>query len=451
MALDISLISDNQAEAGVIATLIRHPSFINNIDYIKPGYFYNVENGCLYWCIEKLVQSGVENIDAFNLSSAINSNQAIKKKISEFNITDIQEYINLSQYTARDTLEEYKLLVDSVVTKAFKRDLFKCGGEIQQSCFNEDCGLAELNNIVNDKITGLSNKYIIGGESMKFGNKVRDIWGEICQERNDDGTYGIPSKIGVFNDYFTFSPGELILLTARMKRGKSAYFMNECIHKAIYNNIPTLMIDTEMSDKLFTKRMIASISGVELKRVENGKYNSEEAAKIEEAIELIENAPFVHEYMPDGYNPTKIESLCRHWKYKMDLQFFVYDYMKYDDTLSASEISNILGKMCDFLKNKIAGKLNIAVLSGAQLNRQNEVGSSDKIEMYCSTSIRWREKTAEEVARDGLECGNYCASIVLNRNGPQTDEGEYLDIMFDGNRMRIKGAKQHNGNNPFSI
>ncbi len=41
MANDISKIIDNQAESGVIATLVVHPEFILHSDFLKAGYFYN--------------------------------------------------------------------------------------------------------------------------------------------------------------------------------------------------------------------------------------------------------------------------------------------------------------------------------------------------------------------------------------------------------------------------
>ena len=91
------------------------------------------------------------------------------------------------------------------------------------------------------------------------------------------------------------------------------------------------------------------------------------------------------------------------------------------------------------------------MLAGAQLNRQNQVADSDKLERYVSSSIWWRDKSTEELARDGLDCGNFAATIDLNRNGEAMDDEEYIDFKFDGNRMRIEQSKkQHDkSSNPF--
>ena len=134
----------------------------------------------------------------------------------------------------------------------------------------------------------------------------------------------------------------------------------------------------------------------------------------------------------------------------MGLEFSIFDYIK-SDILSASENYNALGARCNFLKNNIAGDLDIAVLAGAQLNRQNQVADSDKLERYVSVSLHWRDKSPEEVRNDGIECGNFAATIDLNRLGEQMGEDQYIDFAFDGNKMRIEEAVQHkNYTTPFN-
>lgn len=448
MALDISMISDNQAEAGVIATLVYHPEFILHTDYLKPSYFYNVENGCIYWAIQELYKNGVETVDAINITNMLNSNRAVKKKIEQYNLSNMQDFINMSQYACRHTLEEYKLLVNNVVTMSFKRDLNKVSMEIQSACFSGDADLGKLNSLVNTKITKLTEQYITSNEIELFGSRIDDLWKEICGRRTEDGIYGIPSKFPAINEYFTYEPGELVLLKARMKRGKSAFFLNEAVHK-IKNGVPTLYLDTEMQDRLFAERLLANLTGIEVKRIKTGRYSAEEGRELEKMNEWIKKQPFVHMYIPQT-SDEEIYAIHKVLKYKMGLEFSIYDYIKSNVT-SSSENYNVLGQKCDFLKNTVAGELNVAMLAGAQLNRNNQVADSDKLERYVSSSVLWRDKTSEELAADGLDCGNFAATVDLNRNGEMMDDEDYIDFKFDGNRMRIEqSTKQHNKNKtPF--
>ena len=135
----------------------------------------------------------------------------------------------------------------------------------------------------------------------------------------------------------------------------------------------------------------------------------------------------------------------------MGLTFVVFDYIKSNET-STSDNYNILGAKCDFLKNKIAGELDLAVLSACQLNRMGEVADSDKINRYLSVGIKWDYKTQEMIANDGMSCGNTYAKIYVNRLGQQMqpdDENDYIDFIFSGETMTIVEAEQHEKSNKF--
>ena len=438
--MDIGMISDNQAEAALVATLLYHPDFVLHSEYLKPGYFYNVENACLYWAIDELYKSGVDNIDALNISNMINSDNRVKRKLEEYNITDIQQFISMAQFAARHTIEEYKLLVNRVVELSFKRELSKVAAEIQADCYNSEMDLSQMNSFVNDKLSALTEKYLVAHEIDTLGKHVDELWQEIIRRRGENGISGLPSKFPILNDYFTYEPGELVLLCAKMKRGKSAIMMNEAIHK-LKNGIPTLYLDSEMQDRLFYERMLANLAKVEVKKIKTGKYSYEEEQRLAKANDFIKEAPFVHMYLPKP-SDDEIYSIHKILKYKMGLGFSVYDYIKGDLT-DSSQLYNYLGARCNFLKNNIAGDLNIPVLAGAQLNRNSEIADSIKLLQYCSVAAYWREKTSEELAHDGIKCGNYCLNIKLNRLGEQMSEEEYLDFQFDGNIMTIREAEKH--------
>lgn len=410
-------------------------------DHLKPNHFYNKENGCIYWAIQELYKKGVDKIDAFNIESMINTNQAVKRMTEKFNVKDMQEFIELSSTISRSSSSEYNMLVNKVMEFAFKRELHGLLSKLSGECYNDEIDLEQLNNKVYKSIGDITEKFLATNSVEIFGDKIGELWDEVLQRRTDNGMFGLPSKFPTINNYFTYETTELVLLKARMKMGKSCFMMNEAIHK-LRMRIPTVYFDTEMADRLFLERMIANISGVELKKVKSGLYNEEESAKIEEAKSWIQEQPFVHIYNPQFTN-EEIYAICNILKYKIGLQFVIFDYMK-GNTLDSSALYNELGGRCDFLKNEVAGVLELAVLAACQLNRQNQVADSDKLERYASVSMSWRNKTSDEIIMDGEECGNYRLNISLNRLGEQMDDSEYIDFVFDGSKMRIdETEKQH--------
>lgn len=447
--MDALELADNQAESGVISTLVYHPEFILHTDYLKPGYFFNHDNGCIYWSISELYKMGIDNIDAFNISNMLSSNKAVQHTINKYNLPSIQEYIDLCGETARHTLEEYKLLAQSVVTLSYKRDLVRGMKEIEKVCMDKSISLSELNKKRNEILQKLDEKYIVSDEIKLLGDEAEDLWNEICDRRTDTGFYGIPSVFKILSNWFTYEPSELVVIQAKYKQGKSVVMMLEALHK-IKNGIPTLYVDREMSDRIFYERCLASLTGVDVKRIKNGRYSGEEEEKIKKANIWMKKQPFVHVYRPD-LSDEELYSMCKILKYKMGLQFVIDDYLKSNAT-SSSDNYNILGTRTDFLKNKIAGELNLAVLTAAQLNRQGEISDSLKINRYLSVGIKWFLKTQEQIASDGLQCGNAGMKIYINRLGeqqPEDDESAYLDFIFDGNKMMISEAEQHDSSNEF--
>ena len=445
--MDLSRISDNNSEAVVIATLVYHPEFIVHSEYLKPGYFYNIENGCIYWAISELYKNGIDKIDPLNIQTMLESNKAVYKKMKEHNLTNMQEFVDLCSEVARDTLEEYKLSVASVVTMAYRRDMIKASAEIERLCTNDSLSLSELNKKVDDRINGVTEKYLITDEIHTLGDIVDDIWEEIEGAWNDTGLSGLPSMIPKLNEYVTYEPSELVLISGRMKTGKSAFMLCESM-RMLKSGVPVLYIDTEISDKLFTRRVLSHLTGIPGNNIKNGNLSKEDKIKLKEAINWLREQPLVHEYRTQ-HNEDEIYALCKILKSKISLGFVVYDYIKADEKDSSANY-NLLGRMTDFFKNKIAGKLDVPVLAGAQLNRNDEIADSDKIYRYVSTGLKWRPKTAEEITQHGKDCGNFALSVDINRNGDMMGDDEWIDIVFDGARMRIQQApQQHVQANPF--
>ena len=64
----------------------------------------------------------------------------------------------------------------------------------------------------------------------------------------------------------------------------------------------------------------------------------------------------------------------------------------------------------------MAGNMDIPVLAGLQLNKlTGEVSDSQKPSRYGDVLIYWKEKTAEQLRTDTLECGNFCIGYFIRK------------------------------------
>lgn len=450
MSRSLSELVDDAAEGGVLASIIYHPEYLLSDNNLQPRFFYRQENQVLYWAINELVNNGVTKIDPLNLRNVIYSNAACRQVIENYGLSDFQEYINMAQVAARGTYEEFKLLANTVVSLAFRRELCLLSVDLGKECFNLKISLDDLNDFANNGINKVAEKFVFGGDSVQFGEKIDSIWEEICEDRNEDGSTGIPNLIPSLDEFFTLGKGELVLVAGKTGKGKSSYFLAQACF-ALQRGTPVAVIDSELTDKVYLPRLLANLSGVKVKTITSGRYTHEEEERIKKSIEYIKNSPgFVHEYCP-VFSKLQVDQICRKWYNRDKLGFLVYDYIKPNGRMQASEISQEMGLLADYLKS-LAGNLNIPILGGLQMNRvTNDLADSFKTERYADVLMYWLEKPAKLVNVDGLACGNFAVKVMKNRNGLTHPDNDYIDIKFVGDLMSITEADKHepHTDNPF--
>lgn len=439
---------DISAETGVICSLILYPNFALECTTLKEGHFYDIKNGVLYWSILKLVEKGVMKIDWQNISTQIKTDEDRHRIIGKDINDQVEEITENAHLRARESVDEYKQLVNRVVGLGFKRRLYQEIKKIENKCLTESTNdIAQINGEITSIMDNLAVDYISDEEIKSFADKVDHLWDKVKENRNPDGTFGSPPKWECLKEFFTYQNGELVLYCARRKAGKSVIALNEVVRQ-LKQGEKVVYFDTEMSDVQFFTRLLSHITQIPEKDIKSGNYGSEQRDIIENAKLWIKKQPLIHEYDPK-WTKEKIITKCKILHNQEKLTFFIYDYFKDTSgkTISSSEIYNELGNWCDSIKNSVLGALDIKGIAFAQLNRENRIADSDKIERYCSTGILWRKKTPEEIQKDGQECGNYLMQVMFNRIGGFHDEDDYCDMVFRGEILTIEECKkQHNKN-----
>lgn len=449
---NIDELSNTQSEAGIIATLISHPDFLLYSEQLKPNYFFDTTNSCLFWAISELYKSKIENIDAYNLITTIDSNKSIKRQIGE-EITpeNINTILSLSGYIARDTASEYKKLVSTVSELAFKRKMYKDLDACKADCFKEEATISDIHKNIQKRIDDAAVTFVTS-EVKPFSDIVADLWKETTSRFNVTGDGGYSSKFPAAIEYFTYEPNELVLCAAKRKRGKSLFALNESVDK-MSKGIGVIYVDTELTDRLFNERLLAHLAQVKFKNLRRGLFNSEEAQRIKDSLLWISQQTFYHLHIP-SWDKDKLYLIAKKLKREKNTTFFVFDHLKTTDSADSSQAYHELGRKINFLKDIICGELGYAGLALAQLNRAGDIGDSFKLEQEVSTVINIEKKTEEEILRetvikeDGTKenCGNYKLFVKANRNGNEMDDiaTEYISLMFYGDLCSFsQSPRQH--------
>lgn len=437
-------INSIESESGVIASLIHNPELSFYSEYLLPNHFTNKENRCVYTAICDLARKGITTIDAYNIIECLNSSEATRKYADELSVDKLQELVEMSDVLARGTVEEYKMLVSNVMDAAFRRDTFQRLKECQALCYDrsEENVEQKIYNIIDDVMTEFST----ANEVPPYKDVVDDCWEEI-RSRQGNGFAGIPFKFKALNEYATIEPGELFIFAAEAKQGKSMMLLN-CAMDLLKKDLAVLYLDSELNTRLFTARVLAHLSGVEYKRLTSGNYNEEEAAKIDEARKWLKTRKFTHIYIP-MFDQQSIYTAVKKVKHTQGLDVLIVDYFKGSGDGDAFDSYQELGRFVDMVKNQICGEMGICGVGAAQATINGKVADSAKIGRNASTIALIQDKTPEEVEADGAECGNKKLRVILNRNGMQMAQGEYIDLFFDGNHIMYSEAKQHIPQSPY--
>ncbi len=272
------------------------------------------------------------------------------------------------------------------------------------------------------------------------------LWAEI-QERQRTGMSGIPFKFPALNEYAMIEPGELFIFAAEAKQGKSMMLLN-CAVDLLRRGYSVLYIDSELSSRLFTCRLLAHLAKIEFNRVRSGNYTPEERERIETCIAWLKEKKFTHLYMP-LFDAKTIYTTVKKVHHTQGLDVLIIDYFKSTGDNDAFGTYAELGRLVDQVKNDLCGSLNIAGIGAAQATVTGKVADSAKIGRNASTIAVIQDKTPEEIEVDGPQCGNKKLRIVLNRNGAQMGPNDWLDLNFNGNLISYEQAAQHIPQTPY--
>ena len=312
---------------------------------------------------------------------------------------------------------------------------------------SDNLSSTEIISKIEDQLNDLANSVQQIDEIYKMGSDVE----EILEERADNPN-AIPGLEVGWNkiDYYTNGgqAGDLIMVCARAKTGKSTLLTNWATNLSIKDQIPVLYFDTEMSSREQEDRILAILSGVPQKEIvsgtfvqdtENGKGKNK-IERIRKAVKEMKDGRYFHIYMP-SFTIEKINFIAKKFKAQENIEAIFFDYLK----MPASQMKSLksvaewqmLGFIASGLKD-LAGTLKVPVWSACQENRldpkggkkdETNVGGSDRILQLATKLMFLTNKSEEDILKEAELRGNQTLYIAYQRNG-QSDVPP-IDVMFN--------------------
>jgi len=316
-------INSRESESGVIATLIHHPDYIFYSENLLPNHFTVTSNQCVYTAIMNLTKSGIFTVDAYNIIETLNAMDSTRKFAAELTLDRLNELIDISGVLARHSVEEYKMLVSNILDAAFRRETYQGLRECEQLCLTDshENVQKEVYRVIDEIMTS----YQVKNEVPVYADIVDNMWSEI-KERQGTGYAGIPFKFPALNEYVTIERGELVIFGAQQKIGKSIMLLN-CAVDLLRQGYSVLYIDSELSSRLFTARLLTHLSGLKYRDVTSGHYTQEEEDRIIAAKEWMKTRKFTHIYTP-FFSADNIYATVKKINNIQPLDVIIIDYFK---------------------------------------------------------------------------------------------------------------------------
>lgn len=288
-------IKNIESESGIIASVVLNPNLTFFSEQLRPNHFTNEQNAYIYYAVSELAKAGVDKVDSYNIFNMLNARAATRKFAESMTIQAIDDFIDVAPMIARDSPEDYKILVDNVLEAAFRRNTYNKLVECERLCFNST--EQDIEHKIYQALDDVMMEFSTTNEVPQYKEVVEDLWDQIKQRQSPDDHASYPFKFPTLNEYVQMERGELVIFGAEAKQGKSMMLLGIAAD-LLRQGARVLYLDSELNSRLFTCRLVSHLTGIEFSRVRSGRYTPEEEAEINETIEYLKTRSFTHLYMP---------------------------------------------------------------------------------------------------------------------------------------------------------
>lgn len=211
--------------------------------------------------------------------------------------------------------------------------------------------------------------------------------------------------------------GEVCIVAAPTSCGKSAVAINIALRAAKADAVPTCIFSFEMPQKQIARRMVQTLSGVNLRQIEENVASTAKVKAVHAANEALSTLPIYTVHSVQGADDLKsqIRILVR----KHGVKLVVIDYLQlipFGNKLGKTEgISAISHKI-----KQIAVELGIGILLLAQVNREGAKRESG-LSLYDLKDSGDIENDADAVVLMWPKGGDVESAKKVDAVGPYTE------------------------------
>lgn len=420
---------DVGSERALLAAIVSYPDLLIEIDsQVEAIDFISPHNRAVYVVLNSLYIS--DGVSTFDVTSIIT-------RANQLDLLDScggYDYID-SLFRTKVSKENVGVYLKAVIENSTKKALFDAVDNMRGEILNNVSGMSakdstSLISEVERAVLDVKSSSKASDDAVNIGEGIYDFLDTL--KAIEGGVSGLRTGFDILDRRINgLTPGSLTILVARPKVGKSTMLMNWAKNLCYGQDIPKslLYIDTEMSLKEVTTRMLSTLSGVKERLISTGAYkeNEDYISRINKAAAVMEKGRFYHKYLP-GATIEQVVSMAKKYYVKHQMDVLFYDYVKVADVGSMAQIKEhqMMGIIAAQLKD-LAGELDIPVVTAAQIGRAGAntgylkadmIADSDRLLRYCNNLLglaRKAPKEYEEFKDDKEAFSSYALQHGLHR------------------------------------
>jgi len=422
---------NEEAEQAVLGSILIDKEAITLIsELVKPDYFYNDGNKCIFECMLELSEER-KPIDILTLTTILKKKKLYDKVGEAQYLTSLANVVPSAsnmQYYAQILRENY-----------IRRSMIKTGGEITDMAFDEEKDSEEILDKAEQSIFKITQEQIRQG-FIHVKETLAESFDRLDElHKNEGGVRGVETGFTDLDHLLSgLQNSNLIVLAARPGQGKTAFVINVAQYVAVNSKLPIGIFSLEMSKEELVDRLLISQSDIDAWKLKTGKLSESDFESLSKAMGELAEAPIFIDDMP-GISISEIRTKARRLHIEHGLRLLIVDYLQLANPGKKleSRVQEVT-YISQSLKN-LARELRIPIIAVSQLSRAVEHRGEKKPQLADLRESGAIEQDADVVAFLYSQEEEFTPQRIVkvlvakHRNGPTGEK----ELLFRGDRIRF--------------
>lgn len=350
-------------EAILGAMMIDNKGLTEAMELLTSQVFYKDCNKIIFDAITELFSKN-KSIDLLTISNELKRTEKLALVGGDFYLIELTQKISSSAHI------EYHSRI--ILQKWIQRKCISISSEIIEQSYEEDADALLLLENAYREYGGITDLITLG-KKIDFKKSVKDFL-----NTSNSKSKGVPSSLSKLDMKLNgYQNSDLIILAARPGMGKTALVLNEVLECGL-RGIPVAFFSLEMSEKQIIGRMLSTISGIDVTKVNQMNLTHHEVIYLKKCADMLSELPI---FIDDtgGISPIELKIKANKLKRENGVKMIVVDYlqlMKVKNKKTGNREQEI-SEISQSLKN-LAKELDVPVIALSQLSRSVEQRGSNK-------------------------------------------------------------------------